>query len=109
MSNYKNILIDQGSDFIIALTADDQYGSIINITGATGYSQLKKSYYSSTSISMRVGHTGATGGFYLALGATTSAAADPGRYVYDVKFVWSDGTTKRVKQGIATIDPSVTI
>lgn len=108
MSITKHIFIDQGSSFYLEMTATDQYGSVINITGSTGYSQIRKSPYSSSYTNMSVGLTGQTGGFYLSLSATASAAMDPGRYLYDVEFVWGNGTTKRVKQGSATIDPEIT-
>ena len=108
MATYKNISIDQGSSFYLEMTATDQLGAAIDLTGSTGSSQLRKSYYTSDSIDFSVGRTGGTGGFFLRLPAATSATADAGRYVYDVNFAWNDGTVKRVKQGIATIDPRAT-
>lgn len=108
MAITKNIFIDQGASYSLSLTAQDAYGSVINITGATGYCHLRRSFYSTTYKEMTVSLTGGTGGFNVAMGATSTAALKPGVYVYDVEFHKPDGTVIRVIQGNATVDPEVT-
>ena len=110
MAITKNIFIDQGSTYSVSLTAQDMYGSIINIDGATGYCHLRRSYYSSSYEEMVVSVTGASGSgsYTLFMGATSTAELKPGIYVYDVEFHKPDGTVVRVRQGNATIDPEVT-
>jgi len=108
----KNLFIDQGTDFTYSLTATDSTGAVIGIThGSVGYTasaQLRRSYYSSTSTSFIASITGGTGGIQVALGATTSSAMKPGRYVWDLELQYPNGSVVRLRQGMASIDPEVT-
>jgi hypothetical protein len=100
----KNLFIDQGSSFSYSLTANIPVGC------TTVNGQLRRSYYSSSYVnftcSLTAG-TGGTGSVTISLGATTSAALKPGRYVWDLEASYGL-TTTRLRQGTAYVDPEVT-
>lgn len=106
MALSKNLYIDQGSSYSINLTAKDLSGNRISLTGSTGYCQLRTSYYSTSYKSLNVSLTGSTGDYILSAGATFTAEFKPGRYVYDVKFVYPE-SVYRDREGSAFIDPNV--
>lgn len=111
MANTKNLFIDQGSNFSYSITATDEYGTALSITAGSGYTasgQLRRSYYSLTSTSFVAGVTGATGNITFSLGATSTAALKPGRYVYDIELLYPSGKVVRQLQGTITVDPEVT-
>lgn len=81
----------------------------MGITSGSGYTascQFRRSYYSTTSVSLASSITG-TGVIQCALSATASAALKDGRYVYDVELAFPDGTIVRQQQGNVTVDPEV--
>lgn len=111
MAITKNLFIDQGSTFSYSLTAMDENGTLLSITGGSGYTasgELRRSYYSLTSVSFDCSVTGATGNITFGLSATASAALKPGRYVYDVELEYPTGKVVRQLQGTVTVDPEVT-
>ena len=50
-SAVSNLLIYQGSDFIIDFTIENDNGTVFNLTGYTVACKIKKHYTSSTSVS----------------------------------------------------------
>lgn len=104
----RNIFIDQGSYFSMSLTATGITGDPIALTGGfTASGQLRRSYYSATAVDFAVTVTGGTGGIEVSLGATTTAALKPGRYVYDVQLLYPNQQSYRIVQGTASVDPEV--
>jgi hypothetical protein len=109
-SAYQNLLLEQGSNFLVSIVLDDVYGQNYDLTGFTAYSQMRKSYYSSNgSISFTTNIDYATATISLSLAANTSANISPGRYVYDTVLKNASNNTIRVLEGIVEVSPSVTV
>jgi len=112
MAIAQNIEIDQSSDYLKQFIAKDDTGTVINLTGSTITSQVRKSY-GTTTIAATFAATptaGVTTGEYtLALTDVQTAAMERGRHVYDVvQTVTSTEIKTRIMEGIAVISPSVT-
>jgi len=103
-----NLVVDQGSDFQKTVTLKNVYGTVFDLTGYTGYAQMRKSYGSTTATNFSVSITSAAGGqLSLGLSHTVTANITAGRYVYDVE-VEKNSARKRVLEGILTVTPGVT-
>jgi hypothetical protein len=106
MASSKNILIEQGSTFFLSITASNHDGSLKDLSGYTAESCLRRSWFSTTAYPLSASVTGSTGNILLFLSATASAAIPAATYVWDVR-VFAGATSQRIKQGNATVDPSV--
>jgi hypothetical protein len=103
--------IDQGSDFSLELTLENDDGTPMNLTDFTVYSQFRKSYNSQTAYTFITSiPVPAQGKVKLLLPGTTSSQIKPGRYLYDVELISSSPVSKktRVVEGIVTINPEIT-
>ena len=108
MATVYNLAIDQGSDFTSTIQLNNDAGTDRDLTGYSVRGQLRKSYYSSTSISFTaVKSTPLEGEITISLTATQSSALKAGRYVYDIE-IESDEETLRVLEGIVVVNPEVT-
>src|SRR6056297_2197459 len=101
-----NFTVDQGAKFSGVVTIQNENGTIYDLTGKTPYSQMRKSYYTSSfhNIGAAVEGDPTLGKIRLTLTANESGTIKAGRYVYDVE-VHDDIDTddiKRVLQGIIT-------
>lgn len=108
MAATTNLFIDQGSDFSaeVELLQDD--GTPMNLSDATPYSKMRRSYYSLTAYSFQASVLEAANGkIKLAMTGANSSLMKPGRYVYDVMLEQFAGNT-RVLEGIVTLYPEVT-
>ena len=104
-----NIVIDQGTDFSAVIDLVDQDGVVYNLTGYTVAAQLRKNYATSTAYTFIASHSMAGGIISLGLTNTTTAALEPGRYLYDVEItLTSSGVVTRVVEGVATVTPGMT-
>lgn len=103
-----NLVVDQGSSFTAAIDLADTGGGVFNLTGYTVAAQMRKNYTSSVATTFVTSHTGVLGKINLVLSATTTAAIEPGRYLYDVEITSSGGTITRVVEGIVTVTPGMT-
>ena len=104
-----NIVIDQGTDFAAVIDLVDQDGVVYNLTGYTVAAQLRKNYATSTAYTFIASHNSAGGIISLSLTNTTTAALEPGRYLYDVEItLTSSGVITRVVEGVATVTPGMT-
>ena len=104
-----NIVIDQGTDFSAVIDLVDQDGVVYNLTGYTVAAQLRKNYATSTAYTFIASHSMAGGIISLGLTNTTTAALEPGRYLYDVEItLTSSGVITRVVEGVATVTPGMT-
>jgi len=107
MATVENLVIDQGQTFSFELTLSNADGTAKNLSGYTTTSQMRKSYYSSTSTSFTTAQVDATGTITISLTATQTSAIKAGRYVYDIEIA-SSSETLRVLEGIVTVTPEVT-
>jgi hypothetical protein len=104
-----NLIIDQGSDFVIDITVADENGNIFDITDFTVASQVRKHYTSANSVSFVTLVANAEAGvFTLSMNAHTTSMLTAGRYVYDVELTSSAGLITRVLEGQVTVTPEVT-
>lgn len=108
MATIQNLYIDQGTTFSLAIVVSDQNGDAKDLTDYTVRGQIRKSYYSSTSISFTaVKSLPLNGEITISLTATQSSALKAGRYVYDIE-IESVEETLRVLEGIVVVNPEVT-
>lgn len=108
MATISNLFVDQGSDFSTVITLQNDDLTPMNLTGASVYSQFRKSYESSTAYSFTGTVSNAVGGqITLSLSGTTSTNIPAGRYLYDVELILNS-TKIRVAEGIVTITPEIT-
>jgi hypothetical protein len=105
-----NYDMDQGSNFAFTIRANDSNGNPVDLsTGCTAYSQMRKSYSSSTAITLNTSLTGGQGYILVSLGPTATAAIKAGTYFYDVELKTNSGNTvQRLVQGMITVYPEVT-
>ena len=110
MASISNLTIDQGTTYSVTITVNDDTGSARNLTGYTGRSQMRRSYYTSANTAFTVSVTNpANGEISITLTAAQTANVKAGRYVYDLELVNAKSTTvERVVEGIVTIYPEVT-
>ena len=113
MAIAQNIEIDQSSDYLKQFTAKDDTGTVINLTGSTITSQVRKSYGTTTVAATftPVIVSATLGTFTLALTdvQTATGTLERGRHVYDVTLTLdSSGDITRIQEGIAVVSPSVT-
>lgn len=102
-----NLVIDQGTDYSTSITLTDDDGNVVDLTGYTASSQIRKTPSSSHSVSFSVLVSGTQGLVVLSLTDTQTASLVPGRYVYDV-LLTSGSLTSRILEGIITVTPGVT-
>ena len=105
MSEVQNLVIDQGADFTINMELLDFNDDLIDTTGWTAISQLRKSYEASSYVSFTV--TFDAGIMNLSMNAVLTATLVPGRYVYDVLITDSEDNTIRQVEGVVTVTPGV--
>ena len=109
MAAYTEITIEQGATFTSTVNVEDAYYNPINLSGYSASSQMRKSYYSSSAITIAANITGNSNGeITLSMTAANTANLVAGRYVYDLLIDDGAGTITRVVEGIATVLPSVT-
>ena len=112
MAIAQNIEIDQSSDYLKQFIAKDDTGTVIDLTGSTVTSQVRKSYGTTTIAATFTCAivSGVAGTFTLALTDVQTAVGtlDRGRHVYDVIVTDSGGDKTRIQEGIAVVSPGVT-
>lgn len=109
MAIYANITVDQGSDYSSTITVEDSVGDVADLTGFSSRGQIRKTYSSLTSYDFITSIPYPTSGVIeISIPNSTTSAMKPGRYVYDVEVVSSNGTVTRVIEGQLEVTPSVT-
>jgi hypothetical protein len=109
MATIQNITIDQDADFTQTLTVKDSTGTVVDLTGLTITSKLRKTHLSSSATSFTTAAVSATDGTCsVALTDTVTSALTEGRYVWDLTTTDGDGLITRRIEGRVTITPSVT-
>lgn len=107
MATKANLVIDQGATFSADLDITDENGDIINLTGYTASSQIRKWYTSSKFVEFATAVNTDIGVITLSLTANQTASMTAGRYVYDVE-ITDNITISRIVEGIITVNPNVT-
>ena len=109
MATIQNITIDQDADFTQTVTIKDSTGTVVDLTGQTITSKLRKTHLSSSATSFTTAAVSATDGTCsITLTDTVTAALSEGRYVWDLTTTDGSGIVTRRIEGRATITPSVT-
>jgi hypothetical protein len=110
LADFVELTIEQGATFSTEVTINDANGFAKDLQDYTVRSQLRKSYYSTTSIEFNISIDSPTDGLItMELSAEATSNITPGRYVYDTIIEEnSTGIVTRIFEGIATILPSVT-
>ena len=109
MAIQQNLYIDQGASFSTQITLYSNDGvTPLNISAASFASQMRKSYTSSTAVTITCGVGQAVNGqLILSLSDTQTSAIKAGRYIYDVEMIYQ-GQKIRVVEGIITVSPQIT-
>jgi len=105
-----NLVIDQGSDFVIDLVVKES-GSVKDLTNYSARAQLRtKKDAADTAASFTCTITSASEGkIKMELPNSDSSAISAGRYYYDLEiFTASDAIVKRLIQGEVTLNQEVT-
>lgn len=103
-----NIVVDQGVDYSTDINLTDDDEQVIDLTGYTANSQIRKTFTSSNSVSFSTSTSGTTGVVTLSLTANQTGSLTAGRYVYDVFLTNGSGVKSRIVEGIVTVTPRVT-
>lgn len=111
-----NIVCDQGATFGLSLTYEDATGAVINLTNYTARMQVRAKTNSPTTILSLTSAAGggitlggAAGTIVISISATSTAALDPGDYVYDLELVHtSTSAVTRLIQGRFRVSGEVT-
>lgn len=108
MATIQNLYIDQGTTFSLTLIVTDQNNDLKDLTDYTVSAQMRKSYYTSSSVSFTASASmPEEGEITISLTATQTSALKAGRYVYDIEIA-SEVETLRVLEGIVVVNPEVT-
>jgi len=110
MAKSLDIYIDQGADLMANLPpVTDPTGAVLDLTGYTATSQLRRGYASRDAIAFIAAISNPTGGIItLTLGNETTAGLAPLRYVYDVMIADNNGVLTKVFDGLCIVNPGVT-
>ena len=105
-----NIVIEQGFDFNTSFILEDTVtANLLDLTGYTIESQLRKTYTSSSAVSFASSITNPTQGqIEITLTPTQTSSIKEGRYVYDVKATTNGGMVLKLVEGSALVRPGVT-
>ncbi len=109
MAEYVELTIDQGATYNNTINVTDANGAGIDLTGYSVRSEMRKSYYSSTSYSFTLAFiNAANGSVSMSMSAANTANLTAGRYVYDVEVEDPLGNVSRIFEGIINVLPNVT-
>lgn len=104
-----NLVVDQSSDFSTTVLLQDSSGNPLDLTGYTAIGRIKKYYGSNTFVTINVTiMSPSTGGeIALSIDKNTTKHMDIGRYVYDIKITNNANISKKVLEGIITVNGGV--
>ena len=108
MATIQNLTIDQDADFTQTLTVKDSTGTVVDISGQTVTSKLRKTHLSTTATSFTTSIVSGTAGTCsITLTDTVTSGLTEGRYVWDLTTTSGGLITRRI-EGRVTVTPSVT-
>lgn len=109
MAAISNLYIDAGSTFNAIVTVRGTDGNVLNLTGFTVASQIKKSYGSLVAYNFSASiYDGPSGKVRIVLSSTLSSTIKPGRYLYDIEVTAPSLEKLRVVEGLVIITPEIT-
>ena len=108
MATKANLVIDQGSTFLVELDLKDENGDVLQLGGYTANSQMRKWYTSSSAAAVFATNVNTSNGtLTLSLTSEETSGLVAGRYVYDVE-IQNNTSVTRILEGIVTVTPQVT-
>ena len=109
MATIQNLTIDQDADFTQTLTVKDSTGAVVDISGQTVTSKLRKTHLSTSATSFTTAIVSGTAGTCsITLTDTVTSGLTEWRYVWDLTTTTSGGLITRRIEGRVTVTPSVT-
>lgn len=115
MATISNLYLDAGSDFEVIITIKQSNGVVMNLTGYTAASQMRKSHDSSVYYNFEATipvETSTQGKIKLRMPASQSELIPHGRWLYDVEVTLTQDDVivvrKRVVEGIVEVTPQIT-
>jgi hypothetical protein len=110
LAEFVELFIEQGASFNTDVNISDANGAPKDLTNYSVYSQIRKSYYSTTSYDFTINITDPINGIVeMDMSSELTSNIHPGRYVYDVVIKNNDTQqVTRIFEGIASILPRVT-
>jgi hypothetical protein len=110
MAAYVELYMDQGTTFnnVINIT-DDVTNAVVNVSGYTITSQMRRSYYSANATANIICTiTDASNGeITMSMTSANTSNIRPGRYLFDVKTINTSNVVSRILEGIVTVTPQV--
>ena len=105
-----NLVIDQGVDFAQTFNLENNVSdSLLNLTGYTGSSQLRKHSGSKKYYDFVVSFPDRlNGALKIAMSDSITSRIKPGRYIYDIILTNESGIKERVLEGSALVRESAT-
>jgi hypothetical protein len=108
MATIQNLTVDQDADFTETLTIKDSTGTVVDISGQTVTSKLRKTHLSTSATAFTTAIVSGTAGTCsFTLTDTVTAALKEGRYVWDLTTTTSGGLVTRRIEGRVKVTPSV--
>ena len=110
MAQYTELDLDQGTDFTFDVDLTNKDGAVVNCSGFSFASTIRKSWYSAkptANLTVTI-LDAANGNVTFGLTAAQTANIKPGRYLFDVKQTDNVGQKSRLFEGILTVNPQVT-
>ena len=109
MAGYLPLEIEQWASFSRVITVRQSDGTAQNLVNFTISSQMRKSPYSSSSITLHAALSDAPNGqITIAESAANTGNIAPGRYLYDVLSTSPGGLVQRLVEGIVVVNPGIT-
>ena len=109
MAGYVPLEIEQWSDFSRVITIKQADGTPQNLDSFIISSQMRKSPYSVTAITLHSYLSDASNGeITMTESAANTGNIAPGRYLYDVVSTSPGGLVQRLIEGIVVVNPGIT-
>lgn len=111
MAAYVELYVDQGTNFNNIITLmDDVTNLLLNTSGYTVRSQMRRSYYSvnaSANITCTI-TAPSNGEITMSMSPEVTANIKAGRYLFDLETIDTFNVVNRVLEGIITVTPQIT-
>jgi len=102
-----NVNIDSGTNFEATFSITSETGSVIDLTGYTGVSKIRKYPTSPSSKNFVVGITSTLGKITISMASTITSELVEGRNYYDIVITSPNNVVSKVIEGMALINSTV--